>query len=134
MKPLLSPIGGLYVFTGVMNLLIGLMLLVYALFPAVIGVVAASGAMKEEEGALPALVVMIVSTIGLGGVGILVGVLGIVYVIDGIGIIRRRPWSRMLGAALSLPVMTACIPFGTVVGILALVALVSQEGAAEFRA
>lgn len=133
MKPLLSPIGGFYVFTGVMNMLVGLMLLVYALFPAVIGVAAVAGAMKEEEGALPALVVMILSTLGLGGVGLLVGILGIVYVIDGIGIIRRRPWSRLLGAALSLPVMTACIPVGTIVGILALVALVSQEGAAEFR-
>lgn len=134
MKPLITPIGAMYIMTGVMNGLVALMLLVYALFPAAISVVAASSAMKEEEGAIPALVLMLASSVGLGVVGLLVGVLAIAYIADGVGIIRRRPWSRMFGVVLSIPVMTACIPFGTVIGILALVALVSKEGAAEFGA
>lgn len=132
MKSLITPIGGLYVAAGGINVFAALSLLVYAIFPAVIGVVAVSGAMKQEEGALPALIVMAASSIGIGGMGLIVGVLAIAYLIGGVGIIMRKRWARMLGVLLAIPTMTVCMPVGTILGVLAIVALVSKEGVEEF--
>lgn len=134
MKSMITPVGALYIFAGVINGLVALMLIIYAVFPAIIGVVAVSGAMNEEEGALEALVLMAVSSIGIGGMGLLVGLLALAYVIGGYGIIRRRRWARMLGVALAVPMMGVCMPIGTAIGVLALVTMLHGDTGKEFEA
>lgn len=132
MKSMITPIGGFYVVMGVMNGFIALMMMVYALFPAAIGVMAVSGAMKQEEGALPATIVMAATTLGLGGMGLLLGALGLAYIVDGVGILKRKRWSKGLGVLLALPVMTVCIPVGTLLGVFSLIVLLSQDATEEF--
>lgn len=134
MRAWITPIGGLYVTTGVANGFGALCLLFYALFPAVIGVVAVSGTIKQEEGALPALILMAATTLGLGGSGVVMGVLGLAYLAVGVGLISRKRWARAAGAALSVPIMLLCMPAGTAVGVLAMVALLHPDTKAEFDA
>jgi hypothetical protein len=130
----ITPVGGLYVTTGAGIGVGALTLLFYALFPAVIGVVAISGTIKQEEGALPALVLMAASTLGLVGTGVLLGLLSLAYLVVGVGLIARKRWARMAGVGLSVPIMVICMPTSTPVGVLAMVALLNPDTIKEFDA
>jgi hypothetical protein len=72
----------------------------------------------------------------LGGIGVLVFVIILVLsvpgVIAGIGLLKFRPWSRMLTIVLSaLDLLN--VPFGTALGIYGLWVLLSPPGEALFR-
>jgi hypothetical protein len=134
MKALITPLGALYVATGVMTGLLAVFLLLYALFPALIGVVAVNGAANGEDGALQAAVMMFGTTAIVGVIAAVTAVLAVAYIVDGIGLVKRRPWARWLGLGLALPVMGACFPAGMLVGLLAIVTLVMPDVGEEFGA
>jgi len=57
---------------------------------------------------------------------VLLVVLSLPGIITGIGLLRLRPWARILGIVLSLLSLVA-IPFGTVIGIYGLWVLLSKD-------
>lgn len=131
-KVLVSPLGAIYVALGVLCVVVAALLLLNALFPALIGVVAVNGTAKGENGAFPAMVMMFGTTGVLAAFATAFGVLGLAYIADGAGILARKPWARWLGVVLAFPALFACFPVGTLVGVLALVALFMPDVAAEF--
>ena len=133
MKSLVTPLAIVYFVSAALNLFSAFLLLLYALFPAMVGVAAVAGAVDGDEGAAPAAVVMAISTIGLGGVGLILGALGIAYIAGGYGLIKRRAWSRRLGIALAVPILPTCIPIGTILGAFAIAALLSKDVVEEFE-
>jgi hypothetical protein len=66
--------------------------------------------------------------VGLAGTAIvsLLVVVSLPGIITGIGLIRLRPWARILGIVLSV-LSLMMVPFGTVVGIYGLWVLFSKE-------
>jgi amino acid transporter len=72
----------------------------------------------------------------LGGIGVLVFIIILVLsvpgVIAGIGLLKFRPWSRMLTIVLSALDLFS-VPFGTALGIYGLWVLLSQPTEALFR-
>ena len=132
MKVLITPLGVAYLTAGVINILVAAFTLLYALFPALIGIVAVDSALKQEEGAFAAMIAMFGTTAIVGLVGVVLGGLGIAYVVDGLGIIGRKSWARYLGLVLALPMMGICMPVGTLIGMLAFAILLVPDSAAEF--
>lgn len=76
-----------------------------------------------------------VGILGLTGVAlsIILGVLAIPFVATGWGMLKFRPWSRIAGIILAVLCLTK-IPFGTILGIYALVILFRKETEALFAA
>ena len=100
-------------------------LAVMALFGGIATLIGTSGG----HDALPAI--PIVSGIGviICFVMILLGVPGL---IAGIGLLKFRPWARMLGIVISA-IDLIHVPLGTALGIYGLWALLSKEGEMLFR-
>lgn len=132
MKVLITPIGVLYITAGVLSGVLALFLFLYALFPALVGVVAVDGVAKGEEGALGALVLMLGTSVTVGLFGLIAGALGLGYIADGIGLIARKPWARWGGIGLAVPLIFVCMPFGAMIGVLALITLLMPDAEPEF--
>lgn len=100
-------------------------LAVFAVFGGIATFIGASG----SADALPAIPIVG----GIGGIICLVLlILGVPGVIAGIGLLKFRPWGRILGIVIS-GFDLIHFPFGTALGIYGLWALLSQEGEMLFR-
>ena len=132
MNVLITPLGVLYIFAGVLSAVLAVFLFLYALFPALIGVVAINGVANGEEGAFGALVLMFGTSAAVGVFAVIAGALGLGYIADGIGLIARRPWARWAGIGLAVPLVFVCMPFGAVIGVLALITLLMPDAEPEF--
>jgi hypothetical protein len=98
---------------------------VLALFGGIATMIGASG----STDALPAIPLLG----GIGGIICLLLILfGVPGVIAGIGMLKLRPWGRILGIVISA-IDLIHIPFGTALGVYGLWALLSPEGEALFR-
>jgi hypothetical protein len=111
----------LYIVFGVLGSLIGLG------FMTVLGVIGAAGAASDPDAwmALPIL--------GITGaaLGFFMLALSLPGIIAGIGLLKYRPWARILTIVLSaLNLMN--FPFGTVLGIYGLWVMLSDEGSRLF--
>jgi hypothetical protein len=72
-------------------------------------------------------------TTGVGtAVGLLVLIFNLPAVIGGIGLLKYRPWARILVMIVSV-VDLLCIPLGTVLGVYSLWVLMQEETIALFR-
>jgi hypothetical protein len=124
MRQHVTVLGVLYIVFGVMGLIGALIILL--IFGGAAGIV---GTVAEDPGAK--IAVPIVAFVGLG-LTILITILSIPGIIAGIGLIKFRPWARILGIVLSaLNLMQ--IPLGTIVGIYGLWVLLSSETEAVFK-
>lgn len=120
-------LGLLFVVWGLLQAMIGVFLmLVYGVLGVGLGV--AGGSAGDEE----------LAVMGgfMGGFGLLIGcsvtVLALPNVFAGMGIRRRAKWARIAGlvlGALALP----SFPFGTALGIYALLVLVDHQVGEEFE-
>src|SRR4051812_7496395 len=95
-------------------------LAVMAIFGGIATMIGASGSMD----AAPAVPIV-------GGIGMVIClvlvILGLPGLVAGIGLLKFRPWARMLGIVISALDLIS-VPFGTALGIYGLWALLSQEG------
>jgi len=109
----------LHIVFGAVGVLIGLFALI--VFGG-LGILA--GTAGREEGAMLAVPV-------LGGIGVLVFILLLALALPGIlagwGLLRFRPWARVLAIVLSA-LQLFNVPFGTALGIYGLWVLLSNEG------
>lgn len=73
--------------------------------------------------------------IGLAGsfAAVVLAMLGIPGLIAGYGLLKFRPWARILTIVLSVLELIH-FPYGTALGVYGLWVLLSSEGAAQFRA
>ena len=123
----IDALGILFVVWGLLQLMLGLTLTaIYVLGGAAMGVVGGSGG--DEE-------MMVVGGF-MGGIGLIVGCSVLVFAVPnlvvGMGIRRRDKWARIGGlvlGALALP----SFPFGTGLGIYALLVLVDHEVGSVFE-
>jgi hypothetical protein len=81
----------------------------------------------DAQAALP-----LVGFVGTSIVTLLI-VLSLPGIITGIGLLRRRPWARIIGIVLSVLSLIA-IPFGTIVGVYGLWVLFSKDTERLFEA
>jgi hypothetical protein len=100
-------------------------LVVLAVFGGIATMIGASG----SADAMPA--VPIVGGIG-GIIALVLFVLGVPGVIAGIGLLKFRPWARILGIIISALDLIH-VPFGTALGVYGLWALLSREGEQLFQ-
>jgi hypothetical protein len=116
---------------GVLNIVLSALgilagLLLFAIFGGIAGLV---GVASHDEGRLIAVPI-------LGGIGVLifivVMVLSIPGIIVGAGLLKFRPWARILGIILSA-LNIVNFPFGTAVGVYGLWVLLSNETTALFE-
>jgi len=72
---------------------------------------------------------------GLGGTfaAMFIALLAIPSLFAGYGLLRFRPWARMLTIVLAVFELIR-FPFGTILGVYSLWVLLSSEGAAQFQA
>jgi hypothetical protein len=116
---------------AVLYLIAGALLLTAAIFtPMVLGLVAGLiGASGEEDAAVGATI------LGFAGVALslVLAVLGAPFIAAGWGLLKFRPWARILGIILGAICLTK-IPIGTLVGIYALVILFRKDTEALFTA
>ena len=121
-------LGILFIVYGIFNSLIGLMILaLYMGMGAVMGI--AGGSSGDEE--------MIVIGGIMGVVGLLTGCLVLVFslpgIVAGLGLRRRAGWARIVAIVVgAMSIMS--IPFGTALGIYALVVLLDKEVGEAFQA
>ena len=113
----------LHIVLGSLTILGGLAVL--AVFGGIATLIGASG----SPDALPA--VPIVGGIG-GLIALVLFVLGVPGLIAGIGLLKFRPWARILGIIISALDLIH-VPFGTALGIYGLWALLSREGEQLFQ-
>ena len=75
-----------------------------------------------------------IAALGLTGITltIVLLVLSIPYIICGWGLLKLRPWSRILGIVLAA-ISLIRVPFGTIFGIYALIILFNKETEALFQ-
>lgn len=75
-----------------------------------------------------------VAVLGLTGVALTIVLLifSIPYIVGGWGLLKRRPWSRILGIILAA-ISLIHVPFGTIFGIYALIILFNKETEALFQ-
>jgi hypothetical protein len=111
----------LYIIFGVIGTLIGLG------FMALLSFIGVAGAASDPDAwvALPLL--------GITGaaLGVFMLVLSLPGIIAGVGLLKFRPWARILTIVLSaLNLMN--IPFGTILGIYGLWVMLSDEGSRLF--
>jgi hypothetical protein len=111
----------LYIIFGVIGTLIGLG------FMALLSFIGVAGAASDPDAwvALPLL--------GITGAafGVFMLVLSLPGIIAGVGLLKFRPWARILTIVLSaLNLMN--IPFGTILGIYGLWVMLSDEGSRLF--
>ena len=113
----------LHIILGSLTMLGGLV--VFAVMGGVATLIGASGS-SDAFAAIP-----IVGGIG-GIIFVVLLVMGLPGVIAGIGLLKLRPWGRILGIIVSA-VDLIHFPFGTALGIYGLWALLSREGEMLFR-
>lgn len=117
-------VGILHIVMGAFGLMIGLALLLF--FGGLAGVVGVSDHSGDNLAAIPVL-----GAIG-GFLFILIAVLSLPGIVAGIGLLQFRPWGRTLGIILSA-LHLFNVPFGTVLGVYGLWALLTPEAEALFR-
>lgn len=114
-------LAALYIIFGVLGTLAGLALM------ALLGVMGAAGAASDPD-AWMALPVLGLTGAALGAFMLMLSLPGIVA---GIGLLKFRPWARIVTIVLSaLNLMN--VPFGTIVGVYGLWVMLSDEGARLF--
>jgi hypothetical protein len=113
----------MHIVLGALTILGGLAVL------AVAGGIATMIGASGSADALPA--VPIVGAFG-GLIALVLFVLGVPGVIAGIGLLKFRPWARILGIIISALDLIH-VPFGTALGIYGLWALLSREGERLFQ-
>lgn len=117
-------IGILHIVLGGLGILAGVFVLLF--FGSIASLVGLSGNSGDSLAAIPILG-------GIGGfVFIILLVLSLPSVIAGMGLIRFRPWARMLTIVLSV-LHLFNIPFGTALGVYGLWALLAPETEMLFR-
>lgn len=107
----------------------GAMLVIGAFFSQMLlGLVAGIVSQSDEEGAQTGAAI-----VGAAGITLTVMLLALAvpFVAAGWGLLKFRPWARILGIILAAVCLTQ-IPFGTMLGIYALVILFKKETEALF--
>jgi hypothetical protein len=117
-------IGILHIVMGGLGILTGVFVLLF--FGSIAGLVGMSANSSDSLTAIP-----ILGAIG-GFVFLILLVLSLPSVIAGMGLIRFRPWARMLTIVLSV-LHLFNIPFGTALGVYGLWALLAPETELLFR-
>jgi hypothetical protein len=112
--------------------ILGWCFIVYHAIVAVVGVVigaivSGAGAISGEREAM-----LITGTVGVAVAGFLV-ILSLPGIIAGIGLLKFRPWARILGIILGALHLVS-FPIGTALGVYALVVLLNNEVAVDFGA
>jgi hypothetical protein len=117
-------LGALQIAFGAMGVMLATLMIF--VFGGVAGIV---GASDDPEAAIA------VPIIGLTGTALVAFLLltSLPSVVIGIGLLRRRPWSRIAGIVLSI-IGLMMIPFGTVVGAYGLWVLFSKDTERLFMA
>jgi hypothetical protein len=117
-------LGALQIAFGAMGVMLATLMIF--VFGGVAGIV---GASDDPEAAIA------VPIIGLTGTALVAFLLltSLPSVVIGIGLLRRRPWSRIAGIVLSI-IGLMMIPFGTVVGAYGLWVLFSKDTERLFKA
>jgi len=113
-------LGIIHIVLGAMGLLVALVLL--AIF-GLGGAAAGAAAVQNDPDALVAL--PIIGAIGIG-IFILIAVLTIPGLIAGVGLLKLRPWARILTIVLSAMNLLS-IPIGTALGVYGLWVLLNKE-------
>jgi hypothetical protein len=125
MRQHVTVLGVLYIVLGAMGMIGAFfVLLVFGGAAGVVGTIAQHE--PDAEIAVPILAVL-----GLG-LSVFIAILSIPGIIAGIGLIKFRPWARILALVLSV-LNLLHIPLGTVVGVYGLWVLLSGETEAIFR-
>ena len=117
METHVKALGILQIFLGALGVLLALFIML--VFGGVAGFVGASG----EEGA--ELAVPLISLVGTMAVTFIL-ILSVPGIIVGIGLLKFRPWARILGIILSI-LLIIHFPLGTVVGVYGLWVLLTGE-------
>jgi hypothetical protein len=120
MRTHVTVLGVLQILLGVLGVLTALFFLV--MFGGAAGLVSASAQPDEAAFAVP-----IIGVVGTG-LSIFILALSIPSVIVGIGLLRFRPWARILGIVLSI-LLLIHVPIGTALGVYGLWVLL--QGATE---
>jgi hypothetical protein len=113
-------LGIIHIVLGALGLLVALVLL--AIF-GLGGAAAGAAAAQNDPDALVAL--PIIGAIGIG-IFILIAVLTIPGLIAGVGLLKLRPWARILTIVLSAMNLLS-IPIGTALGVYGLWVLLNKE-------
>ncbi len=117
-------LGAIHIVFGAMGLLGGLAVLI--LFGGIATLVGFAGAGEGRAIAVPVLG-------GIGGVLFLLAlVLSLPGMIAGVGLLKMRPWARILTLILSVFNLLS-VPFGTALGVYGFWVLLSKEGEQLFR-
>jgi len=119
MRQHVTVLGVLYVVLGAMGLMAAVIVLViFGGLAGIVGVAAQSD--PDAQIAIPILGALAV------GLFCLIGLLSAPGVIAGVGLIKFKPWARILAIILSV-LNLLNIPFGTVIGIYGLWVLLTPE-------
>ncbi len=113
-------LAALYIVLGALGALVGLGLLL--LFGGVAGIVGVTAVPHDPD----ALVAVPVLTIIGGILCLLLLVLSVPGIITGIGLLKYRPWARVLGIVLSA-IELLNVPIGTAIGVYGLWVLLSAQ-------
>lgn len=116
---------------AVLFICIAVMLLAAAFFlPLMLGVLASFVGASGEEGAAVGA-----AFLGLTGaiLSVMFGMFALPFGICGWGLLKLRPWARILGIILAAIALTH-IPFGTLFGVYALIVLFQKKTEALFAA
>jgi hypothetical protein len=125
MRQHVTVLGVLYIVLGAMGMIGAFVILL--IFGGAAGIV---GTVAEQEPDAE-IAVPIVATVGLG-LFILITILAVPGIIAGIGLIKFRPWARILAIVLSA-INLLQIPLGTIVGVYGLWVLLSTETETVFK-
>ena len=125
MRQHVTVLGILYIVLGAMGMIGAFVILLLAGGAA--GILSAIAQQEPEAG----IAVPIVVVVGLG-LCILISILSIPGIIAGIGLVKFRPWARILALILSA-LNLLHVPLGTIVGIYGLWVLLSSETEAIFK-
>lgn len=118
-------LGFLHIILGAMGVLVsGLFMLLFGGIASLVGVSA-----DPEEAAIAIPIIGVVGT----GIAMFALALSVPGIIVGIGLLRFRPWARVLGLILSILVLIH-VPLGTIVGVYGLWVLLTAETERLFRA
>jgi len=118
-------LGFLQIILGSLGVLVsGLLMLVFGGVASLVGVNA-----SPDDAAIAIPIIGVIGT----GIAIFVFALSVPGIIVGIGLLRFRPWARVLGLILSI-LLLIHVPFGTIVGVYGLWVLLTAETEQLFRA
>jgi hypothetical protein len=115
---------------GAFYIVCGVLLIMGAFFSQLLlGLVADIVSQSDDEGAAAGAAI-----VGLAGVTLTVMLItfGVPFVAAGWGLLKFRPWSRILGIILAVICFALFFPFGAVLGIYALIILFKKETEALF--